>query len=98
MKPPGEEPENTDAAPIGADSAARVRDPGPYRDEPSGEEPEEGGRAGRCGLGALGKGPGPHRDEPSGEEPGRMRQSERLLALALSRSTFHGLFMVHPLR
>ncbi len=41
------------------------------------------GRPDRCGLGGLGKGPGPHRDEPSGEEPERMRQSERLLALAL---------------
>ncbi len=50
------------------------------------------GRADRCGLGGLGKGPGPHSDEPSGEEPEKLRQSERLLVLALKvgiLSVFH---------
>ena len=40
-EPSGEEPENTDAAPTGADSAARLRNPDRTASaEPSGEEPE----------------------------------------------------------
>ena len=82
-EPPGEEPENIEAAPIGADSAAWVRNPDRTALSRQAKTSKHRGRADRCGLGGLGKGPGPHRAEPSRDEPERMPQSERLLARAL---------------